>query len=107
MRFALPRPAVVNSSAFNRLRPQGGGGVPQCLSYTSLLNVAYINLNCLTNKVSYVDNLLKSNDINILGVGETWLVSSVTDSFVEIPDYKLIRRDMILRTLGNTALQYT
>ena len=83
----------MSNSTFNRLRPQGGGGVPLGLSYTSLLNVAYINLNCLSNKVSYVDNLLKSNNINILGVGETWLVSSVTDSFVEIPDYKLIRRD--------------
>ena len=38
-------------------------------------------------------HLLNSNKIDLLGVSETWLTPSITDPFVSIPGYSLIRND--------------
>ena len=53
--------------------------------------MGHVNLNCLTNKVAYVELLMKENKIDILGISETWLISEVTDSFVSIENYVILR----------------
>ena len=58
-----------------------------------ILNFAHINLNCLTNKINLVHSFLTLNHIDLLGLTETWLTSEVSDSFVSIPGYHLIRSD--------------
>ena len=58
------------------------------------LNIGLINLNSLLNKVSCVFNLLYSKNIDILAITETWLNSSITNSFLLIGrDYNLLRVD--------------
>ena len=84
---------VVGHQTFNSPSGSGGGGDVLGLSYSSLLCVGYVNLNCLSNKVSHVQLLLKTNDIDILGIGESWLVQSINDSYVEIDHYRIIRKD--------------
>ena len=61
--------------------------------YSSFLKVGFVNLNSLFNKVPFVDLLLKQYNIDVLGVGETWLVQSIADSYVDINNYRLVRRD--------------
>ena len=36
---------------------------------------------------------MQSQNIDVLGISETWLVSEVSDSFISIPGYNLIRAD--------------
>ena len=55
--------------------------------------MAFVNLNSLLNKVSHVDYNLKSENIDVLGIAETWLINDISDSYVEINGYKLIRKD--------------
>ena len=63
------------------------------MSYSSFLCVGHVNLNCLSNKLAHVEFLLKENKVDILGISETWLLPEVTDSFVSIDNYVILRRD--------------
>ena len=83
-------------ATFNRAGAQGGdgeGGSQLGLSYSRFLKVGYVNVNKLANKIEHVGYLLKDNDMDILGIGESWLTESVTDSFVELSGYKIERKD--------------
>ena len=57
------------------------------------LKVAHINVRSLRYKVDYLNILLCDNDIDILGVTETWLDSNIDDSEVPIDGYNLCRVD--------------
>ena len=57
------------------------------------LKFCLVNLNSLLNKVYFVEDLLKNNDINILAVNETWLTPNTPDSFVGIDGYSVERSD--------------
>ena len=83
-------PAVV---PFTSTSATGVGGCTVGLRNSFFINIAHVNLNCLTNKVNYVENMLKENNIDILGVTETWLVKEVNDSYIEIDGYKVVRSD--------------
>ena len=76
-----------------RASASGVGGCTVGLRNSFFINIGHVNLNCLTNKVNYVENLLNCNNIDILGVTETWLVEEVSDSYVDIEGYKIVRRD--------------
>ena len=93
----VPRPllqaVVAPPLIFNSHMATRGGGDPLGLRYSSFLNVGYVNLNSLLNKVSHVDYNLNSENIDVFGIGETWLINEISDSYVEINGYKLIRKD--------------
>ena len=59
-----------------------------------VLKVATVNLNSLTNKVSFLLNFIEQNDLNIISVTETWLISSMSSSYVELPNFKFFRGDV-------------
>ena len=80
---------------FNSHSASRGGGFPLDLSRSSFLNIAYVNLNKLLNKVSHTELLMRTENVDILGVGETWLVPNVENSFVDICNYKIIRKDSV------------
>ena len=54
---------------------------------------ALANVNSLINKTRYINDFLLINDIDILAVTETWLTSSIPNSFVNIHNYDLVRTD--------------
>ena len=60
---------------------------------TFLLNCVHINLNSLCNKISFIDNMLHNDNIDILGVSETWLNSDILDAALSVQGYELIRGD--------------
>ena len=59
------------------------------------LKFGFCNVNCLSNKISYVTSVLESLNISVFGIVETWLTASVPDSFVSIPRYQLVRTDTV------------
>ena len=56
--------------------------------------VGAVNLNSLSNKVNSVFNLVLNNNLYILGVCETWLVSSMSSCFVDLPGFLFFRGDV-------------
>lgn len=79
--------------AFSSPGATGGGGEALGLGYSAFINVGYVNLNSLVNKISSVEFTLSSKCIDVLGVGETWLTQEVTDPFIAINNYKIVRKD--------------
>ena len=63
------------------------------MSVSRSLVIGHLNLNCLTNKVNLVQKILISNNIDVLGISETWLTSEIEDSFINIPGYEIVRSD--------------
>ena len=59
-----------------------------------VLKVATVNLNSLTNKVSFLLNFIEENELNIISITETWLISSMSSSYVDLPDFKFFRGDV-------------
>ena len=54
-----------------------------------------INVNSLTNKTTFVYNLLQSHSVDIISISETWLVSSMSSSFVDLPGFNFFRGDVV------------
>lgn len=52
------------------------------------------NVNSLINKVSFLKHFLFSNNAHVLGVTETWLISTIPDAAVSISNYNLFRNDV-------------
>ena len=56
--------------------------------------IGHLNIYHLPNKIADVCSLLNQTPkIHLLGLSETWLSSSHTDSILSIPNYQIIRRD--------------
>ena len=53
-----------------------------------------VNVNSLINKLTYVHNLIKCENLMALAICETWLVERISSSYVELPGYKFFRRDV-------------
>ena len=62
-------------------------------SFSSRFNVGHVNINSLTNKISEVRSLLISNNVDLLGISESWLTCDIPDSLVSIGNYNIIRND--------------
>ena len=74
----------------SQLASQGGNGA---LVNSYLLRFVFVNLNCLSNKVSYITNLLSNKPIDLFGICETWLTPEVLDAAIAIKGYKIFRMD--------------
>ena len=55
--------------------------------------ISHVNVNSLCNKLNNVYSSLVVNEIDILGISETWLTSDVNNSFVSLPGYDIVRSD--------------
>ena len=57
------------------------------------LKIGHLNVNGLVNKPPEVQLLLEVVDFVILGITETHLSESVSDNWVRIPGFHLVRND--------------
>ena len=74
----------------------GGGGrdtLVNTLVNSYFLFFTHVNLNCLTNKIAFVQDLVVDFKIDLLGISETWLTSEINDATIDIAGYNLIRND--------------
>ena len=69
--------------------------------YKSNLKIAHLNINSLQNKLDEVKNMLNKSLFDILFISETKLDGTTSDSFLQQPGYRTIRRD---RTKGAGGL---
>ena len=53
-----------------------------------------VNVNSISNKVAYIFNLIKEENLNICAITESWLTSSCDSSYVAIDGYSLYRGDV-------------
>ena len=72
----------------------------------SNLSVAHINIRSLRNKVEEVKVLLHVCRFDILAITETHLDRKISNSQLEIDNYKIIRRDRDANTIGGGCLFY-
>ena len=63
------------------------------LSCSVNLVIAHVNLNSLLNKTNHVFSLLCTSKVDLLSISESWLTSDIPDSFVNLPNYDLVRCD--------------
>ena len=59
-----------------------------------ILKACTVNVNSIANKVNYINNLLLDEELDIVALSETWLTSSCSNSFIDIPGYSLCRGDV-------------
>lgn len=71
----------------------------------SKVKIAHLNIRSLRNIVhlTEVKELVKSNNIDILTISESWLNSSVTNREIAIDDYKLHRLDRLHKKGGGVC----
>ena len=50
--------------------------------------------NSLFNKLNHVSDFMSDNRVDIMGIAETWLLSSIPDSFVSLDNFNLVRCDV-------------
>ena len=58
-----------------------------------LTKIGLCNLNKLSNKISLISTFLFEQTLHTFGVAETWLLPYITDFFVDIFYYSIIRKD--------------
>ena len=52
-----------------------------------------MNVNSLVNKVLYLSHMIGEHDLSVVAVYETWLIPSVSSSFVSIDEFRVVRGD--------------
>ena len=59
------------------------------------MKLAFINLNSLLNKLQFIYDFIRLNKIDILAIGETWLLPDVPDSLTNITGFSIERCDVL------------
>ena len=57
------------------------------------MRLGMINLNSLTNKIASLGQWIVMEELKVVAVSETWLVPEVLSSFVDLPDFQIVRGD--------------
>ena len=57
------------------------------------LNIAHINIRSLIPKFNLFKKYVVDNQLDIVGISETWLNSNILNESVEINGYKIVRKD--------------
>lgn len=67
---------------------------------TKALKVAHLNVRSLQAHLREVETVIGDNDLDVLGVTETWLTARVSSDSLGIRGYKFVRRDYAGRGSG-------
>lgn len=80
------------------------GRTKQQRQASGTLSVAFLNVCSLRRKTKEVEAFLSTRGIQVFGMAETWLTPAITDGELEIPHYKLYRKDRIGQTGGGVGI---
>ena len=72
----------------------------------SCLNVDFLNIRSLMNKILFVNDYLKSNDTDLLFLTETWLRPDISSSLFCPSGYNVLRNDRQSSKGGGVLLLY-
>ena len=70
------------------------------------MKVAHINIRSIRNKIEEAKLLLYVCRLDILAITETHLSSKISNSQLEIENYKMVRRDRSLEMAGGGCLVF-
>ena len=73
----------------NRISGDNHGGVFNSYCFFC----CHTNLNNLTNKLNELYIFMCANNVDFMGVTETWLTSETPDSFISLPGFNVVRSD--------------
>ncbi|MEL6803018.1 MAG: endonuclease/exonuclease/phosphatase family protein, partial [Bacteroidota bacterium] len=59
-----------------------------------ILKACTVNVNSISNKVTYLKNLIDSEQLDIISISESWLTGNCSSSFVDVPGFSLCRGDV-------------
>ena len=65
-----------------------------------------VNVNSLVNKVLYLRHMIGEHDLSVIAVCKTWLVPSVSSSFVSIDEFRVVREDGSLIVIKHGCCLY-
>src|SRR6218665_2109397 len=68
------------------------------------LTCYYTNARSVFNKLTEVKHLVRQNNLNIIGITETWVSEEMTDAELHLEHFDLYRRDRIGRIGGGVML---
>ena len=68
------------------------------------LKIATLNIRSLRHKVDDLERLLRTYDIDVIGITETWLDDTITDNMVAINGYTLARLDRCSQNGGGVCI---
>ena len=63
------------------------------LNASVVVRIAQVNLNGLSSKLHSLSAFMKSNDLKVICVSETHLLEHISNSFVDIPGFRIYRSD--------------
>jgi hypothetical protein len=58
------------------------------------VSVGLVNVNSLISKVNYVSHWIEQEGLSVVSVCETWLVASMSSSFVAFPGFRIVRGEV-------------
>jgi len=108
-----------NDSSNNNLN-NGGGGLASVSSsrdevcdkkdiiIENNIKCVYFNARSIVNKLSELELLIREENIDVLGISETWLLEEISDSEMDFSGYSLLRRDRndLVKERGGGVLLY-
>ena len=71
-----------------------------------IVNISFINLNSVLNKLSFVNDFINVNKIDILAIGETWLLPDIPDCMVGVSGFSIERCDVLGRVRKHGVCLY-
>ena len=63
------------------------------LNFSSYLCVGYANVNCVSNKINYINAQIQNDNIDIFCVAESWLVPEILDCSIQLCGFNIERAD--------------
>ena len=87
-------------------RAERGQRSDQTAQPDRVLRIAHVNSRSLLPSLDDVNDILAKEKIDVLGVSETWLQQSVTDNFVIVPGYNIMRQDRTKGRGGGICILY-
>lgn len=60
------------------------------------IKIAFHNVRSIVKNIDYYRTFFQNSKLAVLGIVESWLKSSITNKFVELDGYKIVRSDRLL-----------
>ena len=87
-----------------RQTSQAGRSMSKAPPLSSKMRVGHLNVRSLTKHIDDVNHLLLAEELDLLGLSESWLVESMDNSSLVFPGYSVTRRDRTGRSGGGVAI---
>ena len=57
------------------------------------IHICHLNVRSILNKISQIRSLLKNNNIQFLGISESWCSEKISNNEIQVDNYNIVRQD--------------